>query len=95
MGDTQWEKLDGSAYLVRSKGEKYQRIAEAISRASASLQNIVDDTNTTAKSMRLGSTGSHTKDSSAAPMTHTTRPPPSEHGRWRTYRPTNPTANAG
>jgi hypothetical protein len=51
MADTQWEKLDGEASLVKTKGEKYQEIAAAIERASRSLQRIVDDTNTTAKSM--------------------------------------------
>lgn len=51
MSDAQWAKLDGEPSLVKSKGEKYQEIADAIGRASVTLQNIVDDTGTTAKSM--------------------------------------------
>lgn len=51
MGDAQWEKLDGDAELVRSKGKKYQDIADAIGRATATLDKIVDDASTTAKSM--------------------------------------------
>jgi hypothetical protein len=51
MADTQWQKLDGDAELVRSKGRKYQDIADAISRATATLDKIVDDASTTAKSM--------------------------------------------
>ncbi|GAB3102912.1 hypothetical protein [Isoptericola nanjingensis] len=51
MGDTQWQKLDGDADLVRSKGKRYQDIADAIGRATATLDAIVDDASTTAKSM--------------------------------------------
>lgn len=51
MADTQWEKLDGDADLVRSKGRKYQDIADAIARATATLDSIVDDASTTAQSM--------------------------------------------
>ncbi|MFV2145630.1 hypothetical protein [Isoptericola sp. G70] len=51
MGDTQWQKLDGNAELVRSKGQKYQEIADAIERATSTLESIVDDASTTAQSM--------------------------------------------
>ncbi|WP_402462027.1 hypothetical protein [Isoptericola aurantiacus] len=51
MTDTQWRKLDGDAELVRTKGEKYRQIADAIDRATTTLQAIVDDTGTTAQSM--------------------------------------------
>lgn len=51
MGDTQWQKLDGDADLVRSKGKRYQDIADAIGRATATLDAIVDDASTTAQSM--------------------------------------------
>ncbi|MGF0115703.1 hypothetical protein ACQFYA_05145 [Promicromonospora sp. Marseille-Q5078] len=51
MADTQWQKLDGNAELVRSKGKKYQEIADAIERATSTLDAIVDDASTTAKSM--------------------------------------------
>ncbi|CAM3478606.1 hypothetical protein [Isoptericola cucumis] len=51
MGDTQWQKLDGNADLVRSKGHKYQEIADAIERATTTLDAIVDDASTTAESM--------------------------------------------
>ncbi|GAA1715859.1 hypothetical protein GCM10009809_10000 [Isoptericola hypogeus] len=51
MADTQWQTLDGDADLVRSKGKKYQDIADAIGRATATLDAIVDDASTTAKSM--------------------------------------------
>jgi len=51
MGDTQWQKLDGNAELVRSKGTTYREIADAIGRATATLDAIVDDASTTAKAM--------------------------------------------
>ncbi|MFI2103638.1 hypothetical protein ACH436_10110 [Isoptericola sp. NPDC019693] len=51
MADTQWQKLDGDADLVRTKGKKYQDIADAIARATATLDKIVEDASTTAKSM--------------------------------------------
>lgn len=51
MSDAQWQKLDGEPTLVRTKGEKYQEIADAINRAKATLDKIVDDASTTAKSM--------------------------------------------
>ena len=51
MGDTQWQELDGEPGTVEAKGRKYTELAEAISRSVSTLQQIVDDTNTTAKSM--------------------------------------------
>ena len=51
MGDTQWEELDGDPNTVESKGRTYTELAEAITRSVATLQQIVDDTSTTAKSM--------------------------------------------
>lgn len=51
MGDTQWEELDGEPNTVESKGRTYTELAEAITRSISTLQQIVDDTNTTAKSM--------------------------------------------
>ncbi|MCA5895072.1 hypothetical protein LEP48_17215 [Isoptericola sp. NEAU-Y5] len=51
MGDTQWQKLDGDAELVRTKGRKYQEIADAIGRATSTLAAISNDASTTAKSM--------------------------------------------
>jgi|GEM_PF-816446 len=51
MADTQWQELDGEADVVQSKGRKYTELAEAIGRSVSTLQQIVDDTNTTAKSM--------------------------------------------
>lgn len=43
MSDRQWEKLDGEPDVVRSKGEKYQKIADAIERASRTLDNITNE----------------------------------------------------
>ncbi len=43
MSDRQWEKLDGEPDVVRSKGEKYQQIADAIERASRTLDNITNE----------------------------------------------------
>lgn len=51
MGDTQWEALDGDPGTVEAKGRSYTELAEAITRSVTTLQQIVDDTNTTAKSM--------------------------------------------
>jgi predicted nucleic acid-binding Zn-ribbon protein len=51
MSDTQWQELDGEAGTVESKGRSYTELAEAIARSVSTLQQIVDDTNTTAKSM--------------------------------------------
>ncbi|MFD2026635.1 hypothetical protein [Promicromonospora aerolata] len=51
MSDTQWQELDGEPNTVEAKGRKYTELAEAIARSVSSLQQIVDDTNTTAKSM--------------------------------------------
>ncbi|MFC8799358.1 hypothetical protein ACFT2C_16610 [Promicromonospora sp. NPDC057138] len=51
MSDTQWHELDGEPGTVESKGRTYTELAEAISRSVSTLQQIVDDTNTTAKSM--------------------------------------------
>jgi hypothetical protein len=51
MSDTQWQELDGEAGTVESKGRSYTELAEAIARSVTTLQQIVDDTNTTAKSM--------------------------------------------
>lgn len=51
MGDTQWEELDGEPSTVESKGRRYTELAEAITRSVTTLQQIVDDTSTTAKSM--------------------------------------------
>ena len=51
MSDTQWQELDGEPGTVESKGRKYTELAEAIARSVSTLQQIVDDTNTTAKSM--------------------------------------------
>ncbi|MFD6175614.1 MULTISPECIES: hypothetical protein [unclassified Isoptericola] len=51
MSDTQWHTLDGNADTVKTKGEKYQEIAEAITRALTTLDQIVDDATTTAQSM--------------------------------------------
>ena len=51
MSDTQWEELDGEPGTVQAKGRSYTELAEAITRSVATLQQIVDDTNTTAKSM--------------------------------------------
>ncbi|WP_166845553.1 hypothetical protein [Isoptericola sp. BMS4] len=51
MSDTQWQELDGEASVVESKGRTYTELAEAITRSVGTLQQIVDDTNTTAKSM--------------------------------------------
>ncbi|PJI94979.1 hypothetical protein [Luteimicrobium subarcticum] len=51
MGDSQWQRLDGDADLVRSKGTRYQEIADAITRATGTLDAIVDDASTRAKSM--------------------------------------------
>ncbi|MCP2267511.1 hypothetical protein ACFQHV_20770 [Promicromonospora thailandica] len=51
MGDKQWEELDGEPGVVESKGRRYTELAEAISRSVTTLQQIVDDTSTTAKSM--------------------------------------------
>lgn len=51
MSDTQWQELDGDPNTVESKGRTYTELAEAISRSVGALQQIVDDTDTTAKSM--------------------------------------------
>lgn len=51
MSDTQWQELDGEPSVVASKGRTYTELAEAITRSVGTLQQIVDDTNTTAKSM--------------------------------------------
>ncbi|MFI6428355.1 hypothetical protein [Promicromonospora sp. NPDC050880] len=51
MSDRQWEELDGEPGTVEAKGRKYTELAEAIARSVTTLQQIVDDTNTTAKSM--------------------------------------------
>jgi uncharacterized membrane protein len=51
MSDTQWEELDGEPDTVGAKGRTYSDLAEAITRSVRTLQQIVDDTNTTAKSM--------------------------------------------
>lgn len=51
MSDTQWQELEGEPNTVEAKGRKYTELAEAIARSVSSLQQIVDDTNTTAKSM--------------------------------------------
>ncbi|MCP2267514.1 hypothetical protein ACFQHV_20785 [Promicromonospora thailandica] len=51
MSDKQWEELDGEPGTVEAKGRKYTELAEAIARSVTTLQQIVDDTNTTAKSM--------------------------------------------
>jgi hypothetical protein len=51
MADTQWEELDGSAYLVRTKGERYTRIAEAIARSTKALDSIVDEIGTKSLAM--------------------------------------------
>jgi len=51
MSDTQWDELDGTPGTVEAKGRRYTELAEAISRSIGTLQQIVDDTSTTAKSM--------------------------------------------
>ncbi|GAB2500812.1 hypothetical protein GCM10027063_45500 [Promicromonospora xylanilytica] len=51
MSDTQWQELEGEPNTVEAKGRRYTELAEAIARSVSSLQQIVDDTNTTAKSM--------------------------------------------
>ncbi|MFI9488865.1 hypothetical protein ACIG47_20925 [Promicromonospora sp. NPDC052451] len=51
MSDRQWEELDGEPGTVEAKGRRYTELAEAIARSVTTLQQIVDDTNTTAKSM--------------------------------------------
>jgi len=51
MSDKQWEELDGDPNTVAAKGKKYTELAEAIARSVSTLQQIVDDTNTTAKAM--------------------------------------------
>ncbi|GGM33732.1 hypothetical protein ACFQBY_07350 [Promicromonospora citrea] len=51
MSDKQWEELDGEPNTVANKGKKYTELAEAITRSVSTLQQIVDDTNTTAKAM--------------------------------------------
>lgn len=51
MSDTQWEELDGEPGTVEAKGRTYTELADAITRSVQALQQIVDDTNTTAKSM--------------------------------------------
>ncbi|MCK0118053.1 hypothetical protein MWU57_13520 [Isoptericola sp. S6320L] len=51
MSDTQWQELDGEASVVEAKGRTYTELAEAITRSVGTLQQIVDDTTTTAKSM--------------------------------------------
>ncbi|GHH71820.1 hypothetical protein [Promicromonospora soli] len=51
MSDTQYQKLDGNADLVRSKGKSYQDIANSIENAITALDAIVDDNGTTAQSM--------------------------------------------
>ena len=51
MSDNQYQKLDGNADLVLSKGKSYQDIADAIENAITALDAIVDDQGTTAQSM--------------------------------------------
>ncbi|MDR7382651.1 hypothetical protein [Promicromonospora iranensis] len=51
MSDAQYQKLDGNADLVLSKGRSYQAIAESIENALTALDAIVDDNGTTAQSM--------------------------------------------
>jgi hypothetical protein len=51
VSDTQYQKLDGNADLVQSKGKAYQDIANSIERALVALDAIVDDDGTTAKAM--------------------------------------------
>jgi hypothetical protein len=51
MADTQWQELDGSAYLVRSKGERYGQIADAIARSTKALDSIVDEIGTKSLAM--------------------------------------------
>lgn len=51
MADRQWQELDGSPDLVISKGESYQRIAEAIQRSTGALQAITDEIDTKSLAM--------------------------------------------
>jgi hypothetical protein len=51
VSDSQYQKLDGNADLVRSKGKSYQDIANSIENAITALDAIVDDNGTTAQSM--------------------------------------------
>lgn len=51
MADRQWEELDGTPSLVIDKGERYQRIAEAIQRSTGALQAITDEIETKSLAM--------------------------------------------
>jgi hypothetical protein len=51
MGDAQWQELEGSSYLVISKGEKYAAIADAIQRSTRALDQIVDEIDTKSLAM--------------------------------------------
>lgn len=42
MGDTQWEELDGDGSLLKTKGQAYVDIADAIVRSMGALNNITD-----------------------------------------------------
>lgn len=51
MADTQWEELDGSATLVRSKADRYTAIADAIQRSTKALDSIVTEISTKSLAM--------------------------------------------
>lgn len=51
MTDTPWQELDGTAWLVESKGRRYAELAEAIQRSTRALQKITDEIDTKSLAM--------------------------------------------